>query len=434
MAADNRIRSLSFRKRFAFGIVTAAALVAAVELISLAGLWAVDGKLAFEKLRDDQDRLAPAGETVDEESEVVHPYLGWVLNPHVHNARRSAKADSAEITVNEFGFATPVSPLQKRGPDRLIVGILGGSVAYFVATDGARALAAKLLESPRYAGKEIVIVPLAVSSYKQPQQLFVLTYLLALGAEFDIVINVDGYNEVALYPAEDAKRDLFYAMPRGWYRYVQTIPDPVIAANMFRLRGLRESRRQWAAFFAGLPYRDSATLNLVWRCRDTALLRAISNERIAVLTRGAKNSARYVETGPEQNFATEGQMFKALVALWMRSSLQLQRLCSANGIEYCHTLQPNQYLPESKPMGPAELDDAIYSDSEYGRAVAEAYPLLIRAGAELKKAGVHFLDLTQLFAGISDPIYVDNCCHYNLRGNELVAATIAQEILRRPAP
>ena len=32
--------------------------------------------------------------------------------------------------------------------------------------------------------------------YKQPQQLMAYNYLLSLGAEFDAVINIDGYNVI----------------------------------------------------------------------------------------------------------------------------------------------------------------------------------------------------------------------------------------------
>jgi len=34
--------------------------------------------------------------------------------------------------------------------------------------------------------------------YKQPQQLLVLSYFLSIGQPFDMVMNIDGFNEVAL--------------------------------------------------------------------------------------------------------------------------------------------------------------------------------------------------------------------------------------------
>jgi len=41
-----------------------------------------------------------------------------------------------------------------------------------------------------------------------------LNYLLALGARFDLFINLDGFNEVALPPAENIPKGVFLFFPR----------------------------------------------------------------------------------------------------------------------------------------------------------------------------------------------------------------------------
>jgi hypothetical protein len=48
---------------------------------------------------------------------------------------------------------------------------------------------------------------------------------------------------------------------------------------------------------------------------------------------------------------------------------------------------------------------------------------------ELRDEGVRFHDLTPLFQGETQDLYVDWCCHLNRAGYELVARRIAEEIL-----
>jgi hypothetical protein len=39
-------------------------------------------------------------------------------------------------------------------------------------------------------------------------------------------------------------------------------------------------------------------------------------------------------------------------------------------------------------------------------------------------AGVAFTDLTGVFAGTTEPLYVDNCCHLSPRGSEIMARAL----------
>ena len=68
-----------------------------------------------------------------------------------------------------------------------------------------------------------------------------------------------------------------------------------------------------------------------------------------------------------------------MVDLWRDSSLQLARTCGANGIEYYHFLQPNQYFEGSKPLSAEEQRVAITEKLSYGSFVPAAYPLLQEA-------------------------------------------------------
>jgi hypothetical protein len=136
-------------------------------------------------------------------------------------------------------------------------------------------------------------------------------------------------------------------------------------------------------------------------------------------------------TGPPTHFANDLEMYQGLVKIWADSSRQLHRICLANGIEYYHFLQPNQYLAGSKPMSEAEIEVAIYEEFPAKESVAIAYPMLIEEGKALTGEGIRFHDLTMVFAETREPIYIDFCCHYNEEGNRKLAGKIADIIVNQ---
>ena len=67
----------------------------------------------------------------------------------------------------------------------------------------------------------------------------------------------------------------------------------------------------------------------------------------------------------------------------------------APGIRYFQFLQPNQYLPDSKPLSTEEQRIAYEPDSPCRGVVEQGYPLLQAAGRNLRQAGVEFVDLSR---------------------------------------
>ena len=128
---------------------------------------------------------------------VLHPYLGFVGNPD-----GSAPGGKDPVAVDLGFLNNPRNVLQKRSPEKLIVAFFGGSMANILSDQGREVLVDELRGSRRFSGKEVVLVSLGMGGYKQPQQLMALSYILVMGGELDIVVNIDGFNEVALPPSE----------------------------------------------------------------------------------------------------------------------------------------------------------------------------------------------------------------------------------------
>jgi hypothetical protein len=353
-------------------------------------------------------------------TEVLHPYLGFVPNPEL-----GAAPDRIHPT-DHYGFFNYIRPLPRRAPDRLNVAILGGSVAAQLGHEDAQ-LVASLQAVPAFAGKHIEVSNLALGGYKQPQQLMTLAWFLALGAEFVIIVCLDGFNDIALHPLENQPSHVSPLYPRGWNFRTATVVDPTRLEAIGEIVFLRRQRAELAAAYARAPWRWSPLANLRWRSRDRALAGRLFEARRS-LQPPAQDS--YQSTGPTVKYENDAQMFEDLSRIWARCSLQLDRLVRANGGRYYHFLQPNQYVPNSKQMGAAERARAWEEHHPYRPLVEKGYPLLTQRGEELRKQGVRFQDLTMLFAGHQEPLYGDTCCHVGRDGNRLLRAAIVEAIAR----
>ena len=77
---------------------------------------------------------------------------------------------------------------------------------------GVERLLADLRQHEFFKARTLVPLCMAHEGYKQPQQLLVLAYFLSIGQPFDLVINIDGFNEVALSPLNN-QQNLDISMP-----------------------------------------------------------------------------------------------------------------------------------------------------------------------------------------------------------------------------
>ena len=359
--------------------------------------------------------------------EVVHPYLGFV---HDADVTTSTDLHVYGFPVSSFGFRDDKSPVQPGGPDRYVIGIFGGSFAQQLSVRGAEALLEELRGAPELAGKELVLVRVALNGYKQPQQFLTLAYLLACGAHFDAVINVDGFNEVALPVVELLPKQVAPWYPRKWWLRAQALPAPESQLLLSHLWQLIERRRCWARAWLCTPLRYSVTTHLLWQVMDQAWQQAMLQDQDALLRRPSARQA-FVAAGPPYHAGDPAQLYTDLAEIWARGSWQMHRLCQANGIAYFHCLQPNQYVAGSKPMGPDERRTSWRVDHPYRAPVEQGYPRLQAAGATLVRQGVAFDDLTLALADHPEPLYADDCCHLNDRGYALIGARIGRALRER---
>lgn len=368
------------------------------------------------------------------DEQVIHPFLGFVMDPRRHPAAKRYARNSDAV---ELGFPWNSERIfQPDDPQRVVVAILGGSVAVGWVQeqhDAIKKTVDALWGREKY---RVVVLNLAAFGYKQPQQLATLNYFLALGARIDVVINLDGFNEVALPPAELIPQGAFVHFPQSWVARVAPF-DPELQAQVGKLAFMREQRKVRAERFSASPWRMSFLAGALWATLDGGAAR---QQQLLEQELAAWDATKlgYAAHGPHLEGTTPESAMAEIAALWQRASWQMHLLCQGLGIRYFHFLQPNQYDPGSKPLSEEERRLFYQADHPYRPGVEAGYPLLRQAGKELAQRGVAFTDLSQLFAATTETVYVDSCCHLNPQGSELLGKAIAASLshfdLRNPTP
>lgn len=356
---------------------------------------------------------------------VVHPFLGFAVDPDL------ARADGfPNGPVSELGFVG-ADPLAPTPPGTARVAVLGGSFASQLCNRTREPLLRALAERPEIERRPIVLDCLAIGSARQPQQLMTLAWVASLGTRYDLVLNIDGFNDIVLALTYNHRKGIFRGFPQGWDQRIGGLPDRAAQLTIGRLAWIDHRRHRWALRLAG-PAEVSTAALLAWSAHDRRLSReratlALELERPTQRPRWERSSDQWAVTGPR--IASEGPaQAQALAAAdWRHASEALDALVRGLGGTYIHALQPNQYAVDAQPLLP-ETERALRIDPShfYASAATSGYPLLIDEGKVLADRGVRFIDLTDTFRTSSEPVWSDACCHLTDRGYALVIEALAR--------
>ena len=333
---------------------------------------------------------------------ILHPFYGFTRDLPNH-------------ALNEM-------PLPRRREDTIVVALLGGSVARDVHPFLERALQRWFAANgrPQYP----LVREFAVQGIKQPQQTAIVANALLLGGEFDLIVNLDGLNEVAESARQGFDYGVFPPYPPSWHKRVGLTTEGVLRAG--RLRILRQEQARLTAAGETSPLRRSALFGLANRYRRERIARQIIQLHHELAEGEAAHSLE--KHGPRSGWEREKELLPAAARIWYRGSVALARLAELAAADYYHFLQPNQHLPGAKPLSAAELQLAYEPQEVYGYFAAKGYPLLQQFNPDLQRQGINYFDLTEIFADHPETLYRDPCCHLNDRGNELLAAAMVRRM------
>ena len=314
------------------------------------------------------------------------------------------------------------------------IAVLGGSVAASWANTQAEDFAALLEADPRFDGRQVRLLNFAHPAYKQPQQLMRVAYLYSLGYRPDAVLNLDGFNEVAL-TAQDRVREVHPVYPSYtvWGNVLRQLDRLGPEEQLLHARGLvLQAQIEAAAVEAEddpwlwSSLRGRLVLSRARRlAQQRAALQAVLVELDSEEREMSENAKREV-TGPP--FPEDNALIlRMAVENWAQSSISIAALCRARGTHYLHALQPTLHDEGAKPFAPEEqqLGPAPGGWIEGAQA---GYPALRARGAELAARGLPFHDASRIFEHVQEPLYYDHC-HIVLAGEQRLTQDLARAFL-----
>jgi hypothetical protein len=306
--------------------------------------------------------------------------------------------------------------------------VLGGSVAYLLATVGEKSLVEAFKSDPRLRGRDVRIHNYALGGYKEPQQLMLLSWLLELGQAPDAVIDLDGANEAALGRSnfEGGIHPAYPYLPRWSNVTLGMRSDAEIVEQLHEVHARQERAASFARTFLASGAWRSAFLERVGRQRLEYLRTRYADAHQDLLERLYERPHEPETCGPPVAGGEAG-LTRAIVTCWEQSSLAMHGICKEHGIPYLHVLQPTLYDEGSKPLTKKEIAGAK-AERGWADGVPQVYPSLREAGKRLAARGVAFFDATGVFRDHPEDLYVD-MCHVSERGDEILARAIAPELL-----
>ena len=339
---------------------------------------------------------------------MIHPYLGFVYDS------RDSQA------VNAHGFIGP-DLLGNSGPETFNVVIAGGSVAGDFFVLGWDALRGALAALPATKGRTVNIYCLAIPGYKQPQPLLAVAYLLSQGARIDLLINIDGFNDVVLPGHDLTPVGIAPSYPMFWRDMTDAFVDAKARTLLGRLAVLDDLSRAWDRAASWVSFSRGGLA--LWHLGDSLLSRREQHtlEQLRDRAMAPLPAPAGVDPGINKELVQE-----QAADTWLRSSLALAELGRGAGFAYLQVLQPNQYPEGAKPLTARERAEAISPDPAFGEAVRRGYRELDKRIPALLQAGVAFDDATRLFADYPGDLYRDTCCHFNEVGNALLAKRVIE--------
>ena len=383
-----------------------------------------------EQVVEDIDRL---GIRVDESIvERLHPFFGYVMKPGAFTNEK------LKLKVNNHGFYSLYQyPFVKSNKNQVIIGVFGGSVANNFAVEEyiSRRLSNKLKAYPEFANKEIIVLNFGNGGYKQPQQLLILNYFLALGQELDLVINIDGFNEVALSNLNN-KAQIELGMPS--VQHIQPLTN--LASNvspevMSAIVQINDNKKQLKA---GIDKLQTCQLALCHAVTSLRVKQLVNNYQQAIVKYDAevkKSNADTANSGivyvpKADSVLPDRAAFDKMASLWYESSIGMNQILSSRKIKYFHFIQPNQYYPTKRAFTAKEKETAIDNKSPYIEGVKKGYPVLLSKVDDLQKARVNVFNAVNILDNTKETVYKDACCHYNSVGEEVLVNYVSRSIIK----
>jgi hypothetical protein len=348
----------------------------------------------------------------------LHPYFGYTLEPWSGEG------------VNNAGLISDKTYPYESDRETLAVGVFGGSVAgnIFFHIDKVRRSQLEELLLPRIREKgyeSVEFLNFTLGGYKQPIDLFNFIYYLDT---VDMAIFIGGFNEIHQFGTNVANHEFPADFPK--WKYWRVLGEGNFSPDELRLVAQltrnRDRQNAVTAFASAPVLKHSMFVHMVWRAATAVMMKTVTELR-AELDEEAANERVYPQIADSEDLEQIFSAFLEKLRGYMRSADAVGR---AGEVPTLFALQPNQYLPSSKPLSDEEKREFLTSEN-LSRFVPELYPRVRELYSDLESEGIFTLDLTEVFSETQETTYADECCHLNALGRRIVTDEIFDAILSR---
>lgn len=306
-------------------------------------------------------------------------------------------------------------PPPKRA-DEFVLGIFGGSVADQLAwaLQQHASEIAEFAELSRIVARPLRFENLAVTSGREPIQHNVLHLF---HDRIDMAVFVDGFNEISSGILPFGRPGCEYVRP-FWESNNKT-PLDLMQPLFTKTQDLTRLADSW--IWAPLSYSGVFKAYLYTQ--------GIRSKQWALDYLATMSTAPAVFSD-----GTDDEEIEA----WRNCIVLSVEYAASVNLPIAFFLQPNQYVEGSKPFSSEERTCCLRSEQEMAKGwdrsfarVTRNYALMEQHIERLRADGVAAFSLSQVYKDVADTIYIDKCCHVNLKGNLIMARAIAGRLLER---
>ena len=248
-----------------------------------------------------------------------------------------------------------------------------------------------------------------------------------------MVINIDGFNEVALSNLNN-QGQIDVNMPS--IQHVRPLAD-LTDSDLSAMRSMINIIELKYRLLTGIKNLEKCSLAtcygfIFFKVRNVfnSYQQEIAkyNRKIFAKSRqlGTKDTLVFFTKTPE--ILSDDLAFSKIAFTWQNSSLNMHHILADKNIEYFHVIQPNQYYQTKRIFTQDEKNIAITPNHPYSFGVVKGYPLLLSKAEDLKKQGVNVFSALEVLDKEPGLVYRDACCHYNERGQAILFDAVAGAI------
>ena len=379
-----------------------------------------------DRLYEEEYHIQERNESSIEFKRRISPYFGFPEFPV-----QETHSNYGFITMPGFeGKTLPYIPAVRE--EEYIVGVFGGSIASAFYQSTVSELTKALQAHPDLSGRRVVILNFAMGALKQPQTLFYLAYFVSIGQPLDLVINIDGLNDLAGC-AGNLNHGHHMAMPPADITNVFSALLEVPKLNESVLEYFLKIRRYDILIekmeSGVIPF--AKAFGFVERYKRKRHLLASKKPEVRnrdeLMWIHRVNPVKFTQL----NDSDFNLLMAEIAGFWCRSTKMMVSICREMSISYIHCLHPSHFLMEGE-LSPGDKSLVEGTDvSVYRRLVQIGYPELL---ARMEDAmgdwqDARYCSLLGVLENISDDFLEDAIAHFKPNALSAMATIISRFVL-----